>query len=108
MCTPPQTASEKLKFFWKFPKSIISGKKLIRTEGIDGDLIAEVAKKTEGFSGREIFKLVVGWHDAAFSKQDPVLKPEIVHEILDKFLKQHEQKEKWTKKESRMLEKMIV
>jgi hypothetical protein len=28
-CKPPESSIEKLAFFWKFPKSIYTGKKLI-------------------------------------------------------------------------------
>ena len=66
-CSPPVTALQKAKFFWQFPRSIYTGKKLIRMEGVEQNLIEEMAKKTEGFSGRELFKMVVAWHDAAFS-----------------------------------------
>lgn len=106
-CKPPTTTSEKLKFFWKHPKAIYRGKKLIRMEGVSNEFISELADRTEGFSGREIFKMVVGWHDAAFSKPDPVLTPELMEEILQKFMKQHEQKSKWTKSEAKLLEKTV-
>lgn len=106
-CQPPSTTSEKLKFFWKHPKSIYRGKKLIRMEGVSNEYISDLAKRIDGFSGREIFKMVVSWHDAAFSKPDPVLTPELMEEILEKFIKQHEQKATWTKKETKLLEKMV-
>lgn len=106
-CQPPQTSADRLKFFWKHPRSIYTGKKLIRMEGVTNEYISEIAKKIEGFSGREIFKMVVAWHDAAFSKPDPVLTPELMEEILEKFKKQHSQKERWTKKEEKLLEKML-
>ena len=34
-CQPPQSHMEKLQFLWKYPRSIYTGKKLIRMEGID-------------------------------------------------------------------------
>jgi ATPase family AAA domain-containing protein 3A/B len=76
-------------------------------EGVTNEYISELAKKINGFSGREIFKMVVAWHDAAFSKPDPILTPELMEEILIKFKEQHAQKEKWSKKEGKLLEKMI-
>jgi hypothetical protein len=33
-CTPAETTSEKLQFLWRYPRSIYTGKKLIRMEGI--------------------------------------------------------------------------
>lgn len=107
-CQPPKTTAEHLKFFWKHPKSIYRGRKLIRMEGVSNEYIGELAKKIDGFSGREIFKMVVAWHDAAFSKPDPVLTPELMETILDRFKKQHSQKENWSKKDEKLLEKMTV
>ena len=67
-CTPPKSASEKAAFIWKHPKSLIFGKKLISMEGVSKETIDEIAKQTEGFSGRELTKMVVAWHDAAFAQ----------------------------------------
>jgi ATPase family AAA domain-containing protein 3A/B len=105
-CQPPQNTAEQLKFFWKHPRSIYTGRKLIRMEGVSNEYISDLAKKIDGFSGREIFKMVVAWHDAAFSKPDPVLTPELMDEILVRFKEQHAQKAKWTKSEGKLLEKM--
>ena len=69
-------------------------------EGVSRDLIAEIAKQTEGFSGRELMKMVVAWHDAAFTTPDAVLTPELMHRILAKFHLQHKLKETWTSDES--------
>ena len=105
-CQPPESTREKLRFFWKFPRSIYRGKKLIRMKDVSQEFILNVAERTEGFSGREIFKMVVAWHDAAFSLPDPVLTPELMELILSKFKKQHEQKKLWSKEETKILEKM--
>jgi ATPase family AAA domain-containing protein 3A/B len=76
---------EKIKFIYKHPRSLVYGKKLIRMEGVDMEVIKGIANDTEGFSGREIQKMVVAWHDAAFTLPEPVLTPEIMRKILDKF-----------------------
>lgn len=91
-CTPPQTSMEKAQFIYKYPRSIYTEKKLIRMEGIDHTLIERVADETEGFSGREIMKMVVSWHDAAFTLPDAVLTPEVVNNVLHKFHLQHQLK----------------
>ena len=38
-CTPPKTSLEKAKFLWKYPRSIYTGKMLIRMEGITHEII---------------------------------------------------------------------
>lgn len=58
-------------------------------ENISKETIDEIAAKSVGFSGREITKMVVAWHDAAFTLPDPVLSPDLMHKILKKFLLQH-------------------
>ena len=106
-CQPPSSNMEKAKFIWKHPRSIYTGKKLIRMEGVDASLIEDIADQTEGFSGREIMKMVVAWHDAAFTLPDAVLTPEVMHNVLHKFHLQHKLKETWTKEEALLFEKMF-
>jgi hypothetical protein len=84
-CTPPSTPMEKAYFLWKYPRSIYTGKKLIHMEGVDSSLIEQIARDTEGFSGREITKMVVAWHDAAFTLPDATLRPEVMTNVLHKF-----------------------
>lgn len=84
-CAPPDTTYKKLQFLIKHPKSLITGKKLIRMEGVSDEFIESIAKDTDNFSGRELFKMVVAWHDAAFMKPDPILTPEIMQKIHEKF-----------------------
>ena len=76
-------------------------------EGVTQDVISEIAEETEGFSGREIQKMTVAWHDAAFTLPDPVLTPEIMKKILHKFHLQHKLKKTWTKEETMIFEKML-
>ena len=47
-------------------------------EGISRELIKDMAAQSIGFSGREIMKMVVAWHDAAFTMPEPILTPEIM------------------------------
>lgn len=65
-------------------------------ENINKDTIDDIAKNSKGFSGREITKMVVAWHDAAFALPDPVLSPELMNKILKKFQLQHQLKSTWT------------
>lgn len=54
-------------------------------ENVDKDVIDDIAAKTHDFSGRELTKMVIAWHDAAFTLPDPVLNPELMKKILKKF-----------------------
>lgn len=42
-CQPPRTAAEKLTFLYKHPRSLYTGKKLIRMEGVSTEVVQEVA-----------------------------------------------------------------
>ena len=107
-CQPPKTVSEKAAFIWKYPRSLYHGKKLIRMEGVSKEIIEQIAKDTQGFSGREITKMVIAWHDAAFTLPDPVLTPELMQRVLEKFHLQHKLKENWADDSNiNMMEKMI-
>jgi ATPase family AAA domain-containing protein 3A/B len=105
-CNPPKTAHEKLRFLIKHPKSLITGKKLIGMEGVDSKVIESIATKAEGFSGREIVKMVVAWHDAAFALDNPVLTPDLMNKIQDKLIEMHGVKQGWGEKESELLSKI--
>jgi ATPase family AAA domain-containing protein 3A/B len=75
-------------------------------DNVDKDFIQTIAARTEGFSGRELFKMVVAWHDAAFANPDPVLTQDLMNELMQKFKYQHEQKQHWSKDEAKILEKL--
>jgi len=76
-------------------------------EGITKEVIEKIAAETKGFSGREITKMVIAWHDAAFALPDAVLTPDLMEKVLGKFHLQHKLKETWTADESKILEKLI-
>lgn len=107
-CTPPTSTMQKAQFLWKYPRSIYTGKKLIRMEGVTHEIIERIAEETEGFSGREIMKMVVAWHDAAFTLPDAILTPEVIDAVLHKFKLQHKLKATWTKDEAMIFEKMFA
>jgi len=106
-CQPPQSTTEKLNFIWRHPRSIYTGKKLIRMEGVTTEIVQEIAEASEGFSGRELTKMVIAWHDAAFTLPEPVLTPDLMRRVLKKFQLQHALKVSWSKEEAAMMEKML-
>ena len=94
-------------FSYRHQRTHYTGKKLIRMEGVTNEVVQEIAEGTDGFSGREIQKMVVAWHDAAFTLPEPILSPDIMRKILNKFHLQHKLKKTWTKEESLIFEKML-
>jgi len=60
-----------------------------------GKKCSEIAKRTEGMSGREISKLGVAWQAAAYSSEDGVLTEAMIDARVDGAIKQHLQKMDW-------------
>jgi len=96
-CTPTTSFKGRMKIYLKNPILFFYGKKEIRMGDIGDEKITDVSEKIEGFSGREISKLVLAWHDAAFSEPEPILTEEIMDGVLTHFLEQHRKKDKWNK-----------
>ena len=65
-----------------------------------------IAQETEGFSGREIMKMVVAWYDAAFNTPEMVLTPSIMDKVVEKFKLQHKLKTTWTRQEALLYGKL--
>ncbi|KAK6039608.1 ATPase, AAA family [Cooperia oncophora] len=60
---------------------------------------AQVADITEGMSGRELSKLVIGWQASAYASEDGVLTPEMIDRNTKDAVAQHEHKMEWLEKE---------
>ena len=96
-CSPSLTFKKKLNNFFKNPSLSVFKRTEIGMSGVDDEFIEKIAKKIEGFSGREIYKLVIAWHDAAFNKQNAILTPDLMESVLDSHINQHKQREEWHK-----------
>ncbi|KAF8363218.1 atad-3, partial [Pristionchus pacificus] len=59
----------------------------------------QVAAMTDGLSGRELSKLVVGWQAAAYASEDGVLTEKMIDEYTKDAVEQHIHKMKWMKDE---------
>ncbi len=94
-CKPKKGFIESAKMIIKHPTLLLYKKKMINISQLDSDYIEDIAVRTEGFSGRELTKLVVAWHDGAFAKDDPVLDRETVESILLRHIEQNKTKDKW-------------
>lgn len=72
-------------FFKKQPQQIT-------VKDISDDIIREAARKTEGFSGREIAKLMASVQAAVYGSPDCVLHPQLFKEIVDYKVAEHQQR----------------
>lgn len=105
-CKPKRSLVDKAQMIMQHPSIIFTGKKTINISQLDADYIENIAKRTEGFSGRELTKLVVSWHDAAFAKENPILDKETVEEVLVRHIEQNKTKDKWNVLQKAYFEKM--
>ena len=64
-------------------------------DGFDENQLDSAVAATEGFSGREIHKLVVAWQAAAFGSDRIALSPCIIQGVLDAHVVQKDLKASW-------------
>ncbi|XP_004607236.1 ATPase family AAA domain-containing protein 3 [Sorex araneus] len=62
-----------------------------------GKKCSEVARLTEGMSGREISQLAVAWQAMAYASEDGVLTEAMVDARVQDAIRQHQQKMEWLK-----------
>ncbi|XP_042505998.1 ATPase family AAA domain-containing protein 3-like [Macadamia integrifolia] len=66
----------------------------IEIKGLSDDVIREAAAKTEGFSGREIAKLMASVQAAVYGSTDCVLDSNLFREVVDYKVAEHQQRRK--------------
>ncbi|KAG1361996.1 ATPase family AAA domain-containing protein 3 [Cocos nucifera] len=66
----------------------------IEIKNITDDVIREAAVKTEGFSGREIAKLMASVQAAVYGSKDCELNPGLFREVVDYKVAEHQQRRK--------------
>ncbi|KAK9732453.1 hypothetical protein RND81_04G001300 [Saponaria officinalis] len=66
----------------------------IEITGVTDDLLREAAAKTEGFSGREIAKLMASVQAAVYGSENCVLDPQLFREVVDYKVAEHQQRRK--------------
>lgn len=66
--------------------------KIIVEADLTDKVISEAAKKTEGFSGREIAKLVAGVQAGVYGREDCVLDSQLFKEIVEYKVEEHHQR----------------
>ena len=67
----------------------------IKLEGIDDTLLESIAKQTEGFSGREMSKLVISFQAMAYGDVPAVLTPALIARVMEATHSTKQKKQKW-------------
>uniref|UniRef100_A0A0R3RPT7 AAA domain-containing protein n=1 Tax=Elaeophora elaphi TaxID=1147741 RepID=A0A0R3RPT7_9BILA len=92
-----------LQYFDKYIAApATSGFKKARLKLADFDWVkkcTDVAQKTDGMSGRQLSKLVIGWQAAAYASEDGVLTTEMIDRCTREMVEQHKQKIMWLDKD---------
>ncbi|XP_043693519.1 ATPase family AAA domain-containing protein 3-B-like [Telopea speciosissima] len=71
----------------------------IEIKGLSEEVIQEAAAKTEGFSGREIAKLMASVQAAVYGSNDCVLDSNLFREVVDYKVAEHQQRKKLAESE---------
>lgn len=71
--------------------------KKIYVEDIEDADFEEMAKRIEGFSGREISKLVIAFQASAYGSSSSNFTKQMMQDVLDHHMTAHAQKEEWKK-----------
>uniref|UniRef100_A0A5B7APF1 Putative ATPase family AAA domain-containing protein 3-B n=1 Tax=Davidia involucrata TaxID=16924 RepID=A0A5B7APF1_DAVIN len=66
----------------------------IEIKGLSDDILREAAAKTDGFSGREIAKLMASVQAAVYGSENCVLDPNLFREVVDYKVAEHQQRRK--------------
>ncbi|PSS32928.1 ATPase family AAA domain-containing protein [Actinidia chinensis var. chinensis] len=64
----------------------------IEIKGLTDDILREAAAKTEGFSGREIAKLMASVQAAVYGSENCLLDPNLFREVVDYKVAEHQQR----------------
>ncbi|KAL3653795.1 hypothetical protein CASFOL_003476 [Castilleja foliolosa] len=78
-----------------FSKFFKKQQQQIEIKGLNDDMIKEAAAKTEGFSGREIAKLMASVQAAVYGSDDCMLDPTLFREVVDYKVAEHQQRKKF-------------
>ncbi|XP_061979675.1 uncharacterized protein LOC133700107 [Populus nigra] len=70
----------------------------IEIKGLTDDILKEAAERTEGFSGREIAKLMASVQAAVYGSQNCVLDAALFREVVDYKVAEHQQRSKLASK----------
>ncbi|XP_050387147.1 uncharacterized protein LOC126803381 [Argentina anserina] len=66
----------------------------IEMKGLTDDMLKEAAAKTDGFSGREIAKMMASVQAAVYGSENCVLDPTLFREVVDYKVAEHQQRRK--------------
>lgn len=72
----------------------------IIVEDIDDDYLKDLARRTEGFSGRAISKLMISVQGNVYGQTRPVLTQDLMEEVVQWKLREHEDKKHFGKLEN--------
>ncbi|KAH9575959.1 hypothetical protein CY35_01G138000 [Sphagnum magellanicum] len=79
--------------FWGWKTWLRGQQDKIEIKGITDDILLEAARKTEGFSGREIAKMMASVQGAVYGSLKSVLDADLFREVVDYKVAEHAQRQ---------------
>lgn len=95
-----QDPIEKFKFILKHPSFLLYKNKPIDLSDLTEEYYEDISNRTEGFSGRELGKLVVSWHDEIYAKDSLKLDKKIIESVLKRHIEKILTIKKWNDKQN--------
>ena len=79
---------------WESIRKRLGGREQVKVEvkGITEEVLKEAARKTEGFSGRELAKLLASVRGAVYGGKESVLTGDVFREVVDYKVAEHQQR----------------
>ena len=79
---------------WASIRKTLGGSEQVKVEvkGITEEVLREAARKTEGFSGRELAKLLASVRGAVYGEKESVLTSDVFREVVDYKVAEHQQR----------------
>lgn len=95
-----QDLIEKIKFITKHPSFLFYKNKPVDLSELTDEYYNDISIRTEGFSGRELAKLVVSWHDELYAKDSLKLDRNIIENVLNRHIEKIFTIKKWNDKQN--------
>lgn len=91
---------DKIKFIIKHPGFLLYKNNPIDLSELTEEYYEDISNRTEGFSGRELGKLVVSWHDEMYAKDLLKLDKNIIEGVLNRHIEKILTVKKWNEKQN--------
>lgn len=83
------------QYLKKYLQGAEGATRIVVDPAVDAEMLASVAQRTDGFSGREVAKLAIAWQAAAYGSTNAAFGPALLESVLAAHKDQKERKLLW-------------